>query len=335
MAPLRWGLLGTARINASVVGPLRALPRHELVAVASRSAEQARAYAAQWSIPQWFGRYEDLLAAPDVDVVYVPVPNGLHAAWTIAAARAGKHVLCEKPLAIDVEEVDAIAAAAREAGVVVAEAFMYRHHPQTDRVRALIAAGAVGRVKVVRGAFTFWLSRERDVRLDPALGGGSLWDVGCYPVSFARAVLGEEPAEALGTSERGPTGVDLSFAGQLRFPSGAVLQFDCGFRAHFSAWIEVVGTDAILSVPTPFKPGAAERVSLRRGDAIQEIEVEGQGLYTGELEDLADAVQLGRPPRIGLADSRANVAAILALYESARAGRIVPVERFARCGLPP
>jgi predicted dehydrogenase len=320
---LRWGVLGTARIARALAGPLRGLPRHELAAVASRSLERAEAWAAEWGAARAYASYEALLAAADVDVVYIPLPNALHARWTIAAARAGKHVLCEKPLALSVADVDAIAAAAGEAGVVVAEAFMYRHHPQTLRVGELVASGALGRIRVVRGAFSFWLSRDGDVRLDPALGGGSLWDIGCYPVSFARFVLGEEPVEASGLAEMGPTGVDVAFAGQLRFASGAVLQFDCGFRAHYRTSIEIVGTDAVLAVSSPFKPGTNERLVLRRGDEVETMAVPGEALYVGEIEDLADAVLLGRAPRVSLADSRGNVAALVALLESARTGRVV------------
>jgi len=322
---LRWGVLGTARIARALAGPLRDLPRHELAAVASRSLERAEAWAAEWGAARAYGSYEALVAAPDLDVVYIPLPNALHARWTIAAARAGKHVLCEKPLALSVAEVDAVAAAAAGAGVVVTEAFMYRHHPQTRRVRELVVSGAVGQVRLVRGAFTFWLSRESDVRLDPALGGGSLWDLGCYPVSFARFVLGEEPVEASGMAEMGPTGVDVAFVGQLRFASGAVLQFDCGFRAHFRTSIEIVGTDAVLEVPSPFKPGTSERLVLRRGGAVETMDASGGALYAGEIEDLADAVLLGKAPQVGLADSRANVAALVALLESARTGRVVRV----------
>src|SRR3990170_3418207 len=183
---LRWGLLSTARINQALMAPLGSSTRNRLVAVASRIPERGEAYAREWNIPRAFASYEAMLADPDIDVIFNPLPNRLHAEWTIKAAQAGKHVLCEKPLAITVEEVDAIEAAARQAGVVVAEAFMYRHHPQTLKVRELVDGGAVGDLWLVRGSFTFDLTRESDPRLDPALGGGSIWDVGCYPISCSR-----------------------------------------------------------------------------------------------------------------------------------------------------
>jgi len=327
MAKLRWGILGVARINRALVPPLQASERNELVAVASRSGERAIEEARRWGIPRAVEGYEALLADPGIDVVYIPLPNGLHADWTIRAARAGKHVLCEKPLALGTDEVDAIAAAAGKAGVVVSEAFMYRHHPQTAKVRELVAGGAVGTPRLLRGAFTFSLTRDADVRLDPAQGGGSLWDVGCYPVSLARFVLGEEPVEAFGWQVAGPTGVDETFVGQLRFPGGAFLGFDCGFRAPLRTWMEIVGSEGVLEVPQPFKPGLGETLRLVRPEGGTEaIEVPGQELYRGEVEDLADAILLRRAPGVTLADSRGNVAALVALLRSAREGRPVAVE---------
>src|SRR5260221_6216417 len=181
---LRWGILGAARINKALVPPLQASERNELVAVASRRLEKAEAEARQWGIPRSFGSYEALLADSGIDVVYVPLPNALHAEWTIRAARAGKHVLCEKPLALSLEEADRIATAAREAKVVVAEAFMYRHHPQTTRLRELVAGGGVGGPPPVPGAFPLNLTPRTRGRLGPP-GGGRASGVGWYPVSLS------------------------------------------------------------------------------------------------------------------------------------------------------
>ena len=322
---LHWGLLSTARINRALISPLRASPRNELVAIASRTTEQAETYAEEWNVPRAFGSYAALLADPDVDVVYNPLPNGLHAEWTIKAAQAGKHVLCEKPLAVTVDEVDAIDTAARQAGVVVAEAFMYRHHPQTLKVKELVGDGAIGKLQLVRGSFTFNLTRPTDMRLDPAMGGGGIWDVGCYPINFARYVTGAEPAEVFGWQVTGASGVDEVFAGQMRFHGDVYAQFDCGFRAPFRAHIEIVGSGGAISVPHPFKPGLTDQIILTRGDDTQTIAIPGQELYLGEVEDMADAILLGKAPRVSLADSRGNVAAIVALLRSAREGRPLPV----------
>jgi len=297
------------------------------VAVASRDPARAAAYAHEWGIPRSFGRYEEMLADDEIDVVYNPLPNGLHAEWTIRAARAGKHVLCEKPLAITVEEVDAIAEAARQAGVVIAEGLMYRHHTLTREVKAMVERGTLGELRVVRGCFTFPLTREADVRLDPTLGGGCLWDLGVYPISYARLMTGTEPVEAFGWQTLGPTGVDVDFAAQLRFPANVVLQCDTGFRAAFRRDVEIVGSEASLFVPNPFKPGPSEPVHLVRGEDRQTIQVAGSEahLYLGEVEDLADAVLLARKPAVSLADSRGTVAAVVALLASAREGRPVRV----------
>jgi xylose dehydrogenase (NAD/NADP) len=326
--PLRWGILGVARINRAVIPPLQASERHALIAIASRERSRAEAAAGEWSIPRAHGSYRELLADPEIDAVYIPLPNALHEEWTVAAVRAGKHVLCEKPLALQPAAIDRIASEAAAAGRIVTEAFMYRHHAQTLKVKDLVDSGVLGRVRVVRGSFTFSLDRPGDVRLDPTLGGGSLWDVGCYPVSYARAVLGEEPVEAFGWQVAGATGIDETFAGQLRFASGALAQFDCGFRAQFRTGIEIVGSDGTLRVPRPFKPGLREEILLTRGDETTAIDVTGAPLYLGEIEDLADAALAGKPQRVSLADSRANCAALVALLESARRGR--PVELAAR-----
>ena len=320
-----WGLLGTARINRALIPPLRASARNELVAVASRSIEKAEAYAKQWNIPRAFGSYEAMLADPDIDVIYNSLPNRLHAELTIKAAQAGKHMLCEKPLAVTVDEVDAVRAEAGQAGVVVAEAFMYRHHPQTLKIKELVDSGAIGTLRLVRGSFTFNLAREADVRLDPALSGGSIWDVGCYPIGYARFVVGAEPIEVFGWRVTGPTGVDEVFAGQMRFTGEVYAQFDCGFRAPFRTHIEIVGGEGTISVPHPFKPGVNEQIHLTRGDDVETIVIPGQELYVGEVEDMADAILLGKAPRVSLADSRGNVASIAALLQSAREGRPVPV----------
>ncbi len=322
--PFRWGLLSTARINRAVIPPLRQSARHELRAVASRDRARGEAYAREWAIPIVYDSYDALLADPQIDAVYNPLPNGLHAEWTIKACRAGKHVLCEKPIALSVAEVDAIAAAADAAGVVVTEAFMYRHHPQTGRLRALVDDGTIGRLLLVRGSFSFQLSRPADVRLDPALGGGALWDVGCYPVSMARVLAKAEPVAVTGWQRLGPTGIDELFIGTLDF-GGVLAQFDCSFRAPFRTHLEIVGTEGAITVPTPFKPGLEERLVLNRGGDPEIIVVPGEALYVGEVDDLADAAQRVKAPRVPLADSRANTAALVALYESARVGRPVAI----------
>ena len=322
---LQWGLLSTARINRALIRPLRASDRNGLLAVASRTSESAESYAREWKIPRAYGSYDALLADPEIDVVYNPLPNHLHAEWTVKALAAGKHVLCEKPLALSVEEVDAIRDAAQKYGRLVAEAFMYRHHPQTLMVQERVKSGSIGDLKFIRGGFSFFLNREGDVRLDPAMGGGSIWDVGCYPISYARAIVGAAPLEVFGWQVLGPTGVDMTFLGQMRFAGDVYAQFDSSFAVPLRTFMEIVGSEGTIQVPHPFKPETDEIIYLTRGDRTETIRVEGQELYIGEVEDMADAILLGRAPRISLEDSRANVAVIRALLESARSGKPVGV----------
>jgi len=219
--------------------------------------------------------------------------------------------------------VDAMVAACREAKVVLAEGFMYRHHPQTLKVKQLLDEGALGTLRYLRGAFTFQLSRPNDVRLKPEWGGGCLWDVGCYPVSFARMLVGKEPLEVFGSQTLGPTGVDETFAGHAVFPGDVLFQFDSGFRSPSRAEMELVGSKGSLRIHHPWRPEADHPLRLSLDGHTEEIKVPGEDRFLLEIEDLCAVVRSGRPPRMSLADSRANVAALLAFQRSAREGRPV------------
>jgi predicted dehydrogenase len=322
---LNWGLLSTAHINRALIPPLRASKRNQLVAVASRAQASADKYAREWKIPRAYGTYEALFADPEIDVIYNSLPNHLHAEWTIKAVEAGKHVLCEKPIALTVDEVNKMQSVARKHERVIAEAFMYRHHPQNLKVQELVKNGSLGDLRLIRGSYTYMLSRDGDVRLDPAMGGGSIWDVGCYPISYARSVIRAEPLEVFGWQVMGPTGIDETFVGQMRFDGDIFAQFHSSFVTPLRAVMEIVGSEAMLSIPMPFKPGIDEEIHLTRGDKTETIKIKGQELYLGEVEDMADAILLGREPRISLEDSRANVAVITTLLESAHLGQSIKV----------
>jgi predicted dehydrogenase len=319
-SPLQWGLISTARINRALIEPLRASERNELLAVASRSLEKAQEYAAEWDIPKAYGSYQGMLDDPEIAVVYNSLPNSLHTEWTVKALQAGKHVLCEKPLATTLEEVDAMRAAAQNTGMYLTEAFMYRHHPQTLKVKKLVDSGVLGDVRVIKGDFTFNISDEGDVRLNPELGGGSIWDIGCYPINYTRYIMGEEPQEAFGWQLTGKSGVDEVFTGQLRFAGDVFAQFDSGFRSPYRSRFEIVGSEATMVVPQPFKPGLEEKIFIWRGEEYEAVEMPRQELYIGEVEDMADAILHGKSPRISLEDSRGNVEVILALLHSAQIG---------------
>jgi D-xylose 1-dehydrogenase (NADP+, D-xylono-1,5-lactone-forming) len=320
---LRWGLLSTARINRAVIPPIRASLQSELRAVASRDSVKAKEYAKEWHIPHAYGSYEELLADESIDVIYNPLPNHLHAEWSIRAAEAGKHVLCEKPLALSLDEIDRMMAAAKKHNVIITEAFMYKHHPQTLKVLDLIKQDAIGDLLLIKGAFTFNLDRPDDVRWVPEWGGGSIWDVGCYPISFARLVANADPMEVFGWQVIGSTGIDVVFSGQLRFVSGLLAQFDCGFRAPYRTAIEIVGTKGSIELGSPFKPAGGEWIKIKRGDSVDKVRSPEYELYRGEIEDMEHVFFDGDAPRISLENSRGNVATILALLESARTGQVV------------
>jgi D-xylose 1-dehydrogenase (NADP+, D-xylono-1,5-lactone-forming) len=325
MPLLRWGLLSTARINRLLIPAIRAASRSELTTVASRTRDRAERYAAEWHIPRALGSYEALLDDPDIDIIYISLPNSLHVEWTVRALNAGKHVLCEKPLALTVQDVERIREAAERSARVAAEAFMYRHHPLTQEAHRIVRSGQLGEVQIVSGAFTFPLTREGDVRLDPALGGGSLWDVGCYPVSYACMLMEAAPIEVFGWQRLSPTGVDLAFAGMMRFGNGAIAQFDSGFLGPFRAEMEVAGTSATLAIERPFRTDDRSRLLLTIEDTTESLAFPAQAPFAGEIADMEAAALGDAPPRVTLLESRRTVATISALYQSARTARAVSV----------
>ncbi len=319
---LAWGILGPGRISVRIVRAVRASSRGELLGVASRDAGRAAAYAATHGIPRTYGTYDALLADPDIDVVYIALPNHLHAAWAVRALDAGKHVLCEKPLALTVAQVDAVADAAARTGRIVVEGFMYLHHPQIVRALELARGGSLGPLELVTGTFSFLLDRSDDPRANLAMGGGSLWDVGCYPVSLARRIAGEEPDRLAGFARFDEAGVDRMFIGQLHFPGGLLAQFDSGFAAPDRERVEIVGRDARLVLDVPFVPdpdGPLPTMTLWRGTAAEQIAIPSVDQYGAEVENLSAAILDGIEPRLGLASTRGNVATLVELDRLARA----------------
>jgi xylose dehydrogenase (NAD/NADP) len=318
---VRWGLLSTARINGALIAGARGTAAAEIVAVASRSDAAARAFADTHGIPRAHGSYEALLADPSVEAVYVPLPNGMHVDWTVRALEAGKHVLCEKPLDRRPEAVERAFDAAEEAGLVLSEAFMWRHNPQTARLRELLHGGAIGDVRLVRASFSFPLAGDSDVRLDPALDGGALMDVGCYCVSGARLVCGE-PVSVSAEAVTGPTGVDLRLTGLLRFAGDVLATIDCGFDVAPRGELEVVGSEGRILLADPWH-GRAPAIVVERTDGEELVELRAADSYTLELEDMAAAIAGERPPLLGRADALGQARTIDALYRAAAEGRAV------------
>lgn len=317
---VRWGILGTARINRRLVPAFHASSRGELRAVASRTLGRAEAHARQLAIPRAVEGYQALLDDPDIDGVYIPLPNSDHVPWTLAAIAAGKHVLCEKPIVLDPRDINRIAAAAASAGVVVEEGFMYRHEPQTRKVIELLRDGAVGDVRAIVSGFTFALDAGANIRLDPALGGGALWDVGCYPVTFAQLIAGQEATLVSGHAHRHASGIDEEFMGLLRFDGGMSASIFAGFRTPYRTWLEILGTGGTLTVPNPFRPGPLETLELERDGGVTRIEVAGSALlFLNEVENFEARILDGAPAVVTLEESRRTAATLAALYAAAAA----------------
>lgn len=325
MNSIRWGLMSTARINNKLIPAIRKSSRGELVAVASRKKIKAKMYARKNNIPIAFGSYEEMLSAREVDAVYISLPNCLHAEWTIKALRAGKHVLCEKPLALSADEVDAIKDACEETGNYAAEALMYRHHPQSLMIEEWITAGRIGEIQTVRGVFNFVLDNPKDYRTRAEMGGGALWDIGVYPVSYAQWLMKEPAERVFGVQHVGPTGVDVIFQGELLFSGGRFAQISCSFQSPAHTSVEVIGTKGRLLISRPFvNMGHGEKIQLFNAyGELTETETEISDLYSFEVKDLHDAVLDGKQPRVSLKDSWDNIHTICGLYRSAKTSNVV------------
>jgi xylose dehydrogenase (NAD/NADP) len=321
---LRWGLLSTANIN----GALLTSGHGEFVAVASRSADRAEAYAREQGIPRAHGSYEALLADPEVDAVYVPLPNSMHVEWSIRALEAGKHVLCEKPMSRHPADVERAFDVAEGSGRVLMEAFMWRHHPQLERARELIASGAIGTLRVVRAAFSFAGRPADDIRLQRGLEGGGLMDVGSYCISGCRALAGSEPERVYGEQMLGGDGVDVAFAATMRFPADVLATFDCGMSYVARDELEAVGDEGSLFLDDPWH-GREAVIEVRRPDrSTERVETGSANSYALELENFEAAVRGDAPPLLGRDDAVAQARVIAALYRSVDEGRpIDPKER--------
>jgi len=313
--PVRWGIVSTAHINRLVIPGAKASDKVELAAVASRTQERADAYARKWEIPRAYGSYEALLADPEIEAVYISLPNTLHCEWSIKALEAGKHVLCEKPLSRHPGEVEAAFAAAQQAGLHLMEAFMYRHNPQTKRLTELVAGGAIGELRLVRSVFSYGLYDPENIRLRSEVEGGALMDVGCYNVSGSRLLAGE-PERVWAEAWYGPTGTDWVFTGTMRFPGDVIATFDCGTAMVERDELEAIGTEGALFVDDPWHcnvPG----IEVRRQDGVERIELEHQDSYRLELENLADAIRGQGEPLLDREDAVAQARALEALHTSA------------------
>ena len=318
MTALRLGLLSTARINGAILAGAAATESVRVVAVASRDGASAQAYAVEHGLERGHGSYDALLGDHDVDAVYISLPNSLHHEWTMRALAAGKHVLCEKPYSRRPDEVEEAFDAARAAGLVLTEAFMYRHHPQTALVLDLVKQGRIGPLRLVRASFSFMLVDETNIRMRPELEGGALMDVGCYCVSGLR-LLGGEPERVAGERVESRSGVDVSFFGTLRLPNQVIGQFDASFTLPSRQRLEAVGESGTLVVEAPWRVDLGGRVLL--DGAV--VDVPEADSYRLELDDFAAAALGEREPLLGRADALAQARTIDALFRSADSGSAV------------
>jgi predicted dehydrogenase len=313
---VRWGIISTANINRKVIPGAKASPKVDLVGVASRDQARAEQYASWWEIPRAYGSYEALLADDEIDAVYISLPNTLHCEWSIKALEAGKHVLCEKPLSRHPEEVAAAFDAADRTGRLLSEAFMWRHNPQTARLKQLLDEGAIGELRLVRSTFSYSLYDEDNIRLQTEVEGGGLMDVGCYTVSGSRFLAGGEPERVFGEAWYGPTGTDWVFAGTMRFPGNVIAAFDCGTALVNRDELEAIGSEGSLFVDDPWhclKPG----IELRRDNGVERIEIEQQDSYRLELENMSDAIRGEAELLLARDDAMAQARVLEALHESA------------------
>ena len=312
---VNWGILSTANINDKWLVGARQASGSAVVAVASRDGGRAERYAEERAIPRAYGDYDALLADPDVDAVYIPLPNSLHVPWSRRALEAGKHVLCEKPLSRHPDEVSELFDLAESRGLQLTEGFMYRHHPQTARVQELVADGAVGTLRMIRAAFSFPIASSADVRLSAALDGGGLMDVGCYCVSAARMLAGE-PERVHAERTVGGDGVDVTFAGVMRFADDVLAHFDAGVVLADRSQLEVVGDRGALLVSDPWhcrEPG----IEWRRDGDTRRIEIEQADPYRLEVEDLSAAIAGSARPLLGREDALGQARTIEALLAAA------------------
>ncbi|MCM3781684.1 Gfo/Idh/MocA family oxidoreductase [Neobacillus mesonae] len=310
---LRWGILSTANIGKkSVIPGLQHSQFNEVTAIASRDQAKAEEAAVALNIKNAYGSYEELLAADDIDAVYIPLPNHLHMEWTIKAAEAGKHILCEKPIALTAEEAERMVLTCEKAGVHLAEAFMYRHHPRYQMIKDVIASGEIGTVRGIHANFTFNSgSSTENIRFNKEMGGGSIYDVGCYPISVARLLTELEPEAVTAQSFFSPKhgDVDMMTSGFIEFPNDVSLIFDCGMWAAYRNRLEVLGTDGTIEVPSAFVCSSDSEAGFIVNGKLgkREIDVPVINHYSTMVDDFADVVFGRKAPKFAPSDAVRNM----------------------------
>ena len=320
---VNWGILSTARIGLNKVIPaIQQSENGRVVAIASRTLSKAREAAKSLGIPESFGSYGELIESSSVDAIYIPLPNSLHREFTILSAEQGKHVLCEKSLALNADECEEMIASCESNNVWLMEAFMYRFHPQIVKLKEIVEAGSIGEISSIRAAFRTTQADLSNIRYKKELGGGSLYDLGCYCVNVIRLLVGNEPNRIRGMSRFSDrTGVDVAFVGMLDFPGLEVGLFDCAFRNVFHQRLEVLGDRGTLELPAPFLPGDTPEILKHREGGYERISVERANSYKLMVEHFNQCVLEDHPPRYPPTDGLNNMRVIDALFDLVADGR--------------
>ncbi|KAB8126020.1 Gfo/Idh/MocA family oxidoreductase [Gracilibacillus oryzae] len=329
---IKWGIISTANIGKKAVIPgIKQSETGEVYAIASRNLDNAKEAANELDIPVAYGSYEELLKDPEIDAVYIPLPNHLHKEWAIKAMQAGKHVLCEKPIALNAEETQEMLEESKKAGVVLAEAFMYRYHPRYQMIQERIQAGEIGDIRGIHGVFTFnSAGAKENVRFHKDWGGGSLYDVGVYPISAARMILNEEPqaatVHALFSEQH--DGVDMMASGILEFEQGVALTFDCGMWADFRNRLEILGTEGRIDVPSAFvvNQNESDHFFISNGKGTEEVKVPYVDQYALQADALGRSILEGEALPFSANDAVLNMKVLDACLTSAEERKRVEIK---------
>ncbi|OQY33540.1 MAG: NAD-binding protein [Spirochaetaceae bacterium 4572_59] len=328
MRDVKWGVLSTAEIGMKKVIPgIQGSNGNTVYAIASRNAKRAADAAAQAGIPVSYGSYEELLNDPDIEVVYIPLPNHMHVQWSIKAMEAGKHVLCEKPLALKTEDIDKLAGVSKKTGKFLAEGFMVRYHPQWKTAKKVIQNGTVGEVRAIQGVFSYFNADEGNIRNIPEYGGGGIWDIGCYPVMTSRYIFGEEPFRVCALLERDPKlRIDRLGSVIMEFPSGQA-SFLCSTQLVPCQRMTILGTKGRLELEIPFNapPDRKSQIYLSRGEVYQEnfqlLDFDVCDQYGLQAESFARTIRGEDVQVVSLEDSRKNLKVLEAIFHSAETGK--------------
>lgn len=314
MRKVKWGVLGYARIaRTSVIPAITNAANSQFYAIASRDPAKLIQCQAEFPCQKTYQDYEMLLDDPEVDAIYIPLPNGLHSEWTKKAARKGKHILCEKPLALNREETLSMILECEKNNVYLMEAFMYRYTDRTRKVQAVLQSNVLGEIKYINSSFRFLLDRPQDVRWDPTQGGGSLYDVGCYPINFVGMITGSAPV-AIQADCVLQNGVDTILSAILKYENDIIATINCGFNAFFRTYSEIIGTKGVLEIPDTFS-GEAGTITLTTAIGKEVIPVESSDRYRLEIEDFATAIVERRKPMFSLEETIRNMQIIDQLLE--------------------